>query len=141
MGGYGAFKLALSYPDRFAAAASFIGALDFARSPVDPEWRKEVWFNYGDQASLSGGPHDLFFLVQQVAGSDGPKPRLYMCCGTEDFVYQGNQAFKQLVESQGMDLTYEEGPGIHDVGYVDPMIPRMLAWLPLPPSEGVIQNI
>ena len=28
MGGYGAMKLALTYPDRFAAAASFSGALD-----------------------------------------------------------------------------------------------------------------
>ncbi len=141
MGGYGAFKLALSYPDRFAAAASFSGALNFAQVSRETWWQEEVRLHFGEHASLEGGPHDLFYLARQVASSDGPKPRLYMCSGTEDFVYQGNQAFKRLAESLGMDLTYEEGPGIHDYGYVDPMIPRMLAWLPLPPSETNIQNI
>ncbi len=31
MGGYGAFKLALTYPERYAAAASLSGALDVVR--------------------------------------------------------------------------------------------------------------
>jgi putative tributyrin esterase len=31
MGGYGAFKLALSYPERYAAAASLSGTLDVVR--------------------------------------------------------------------------------------------------------------
>ena len=35
MGGYGAYKLASTYPERFAAAASLSGALDI-RAVVDP---------------------------------------------------------------------------------------------------------
>jgi S-formylglutathione hydrolase FrmB len=42
MGGYGAFKLALTYPDRFAAAASLSGVLDLVSSlqaPLEAERR------------------------------------------------------------------------------------------------------
>src|ERR1044071_4956102 len=40
MGGYGAFKLALTYPDRYAAAASLSGALDI-REVVKAHGRSE----------------------------------------------------------------------------------------------------
>lgn len=135
MGGYGAFKLGLSYPERYAAAASLAGGLNFAQlDHQDSFWQNELRFWYGDQATLEGGPHDLFHLARQMAESSGSKTRLYACTGTEDFVYKGNLAFKQLAESLGLDFTYAEGPGIHSYEYFDPMIPRMLAWLKLQPT-------
>ena len=45
MGGYGAFKLALSHPDRFAAAASLSGTLDIVQlgnDKADPNRRREM---------------------------------------------------------------------------------------------------
>jgi putative tributyrin esterase len=42
MGGYGAFKLALTHPDRYAAAASLSGALDVAELAGRPE-RSELF--------------------------------------------------------------------------------------------------
>ncbi len=136
MGGYGAYKLGLSFPDRFAAAASFIGVLDFAQA-ADKEtwWEHDRRFNSGDQASLEGGAHDLFPLSRKMAESNGPKTRLYACTGSEDFVYEGNQAFRHLAESLGLDFTYEEGPGEHNWAYVDSMIPRMLKWLGVQPHH------
>lgn len=135
-GGYGAFKLGLSFPDRFSAAASLAGALDFARAmDQEPELENDRRFNFGDQAKLEGGPHDLFYLARQMAASSGPKTRLFAWTGTEDFVYEGNRAFKQLAESLGLDFTYEESLGDHDWVYFDPMIPKMLAWLRLSPTN------
>jgi putative tributyrin esterase len=44
MGGYGAFKLALAYPERFAAAASLSGALDIRYIVAeDRPDRDETW--------------------------------------------------------------------------------------------------
>ena len=40
MGGYGAFKLALNHPDRFAAAASLSGALDIRSRTLADAGRK-----------------------------------------------------------------------------------------------------
>lgn len=134
MGGYGAFKLALSFPQRFAAAASLSGALDQTGpepQDVDPAMRAEMENIYGDLDKLAGSPNDVMHLARQVAKSFGPKPRLYQCCGTEDFLYDQNVRFRDQAHALGLDLTYEEGPGEHEWGYWDRMIQRVLAWLPL----------
>jgi S-formylglutathione hydrolase FrmB len=133
MGGYGAFKLALSFPQRFAAAASLSGALDQAGAmkSVEPEWRAEMENIFGNLDELAGGANDTMHLAAQVARLNGPKPRLYQCCGTEDFLYDQNLRFRDHALAAGLDLTYEEGPGEHEWGYWDQMIQRVLAWLPL----------
>ncbi|HSN74699.1 MAG TPA: alpha/beta hydrolase family protein [Anaerolineae bacterium] len=133
MGGYGAFKLALSQPQRFAAAASLSGALDQAGAmqAVEPAWRAEMETIYGDLDSVTGSPNDVMHLARQVAKSTDSKPRLYQCCGTEDFLYDQNVRFRDQASALGLDLTYEEGPGEHEWGYWDRMIQRVLAWLPL----------
>jgi putative tributyrin esterase len=133
MGGYGAFKLALTHPDRYAAAASLSGALDIvdAAQGEDPGWLTEMRGIFGDLVRLPGSTNDLFHLARQSVAAD-LHPRLYQCCGTEDFLYAGNLRFKALAESLGLDLTYEEGPGEHEWGYWDRQIQNVLAWLPLP---------
>ncbi|CAM2885425.1 alpha/beta hydrolase family protein [Paenibacillus sediminis] len=134
MGGYGAFKLALSNPDQFAAAASLSGALNMA-NPVfrGPEWQNTS-LNYTHvfgEESIEGTPNDLFWLLKQCEQSEGPKPKLYQCCGTEDFLYEDNQLFRQAAEQTNFSYTYEEGPGSHEWGYWDAKIQDVLKWLPL----------
>jgi putative tributyrin esterase len=133
MGGYGAFKLALSLPQRFAAAASLSGALDQAGGlpETDPVWRAEMETIYGDLDKVVGGPNDVMHLARRLAKSSRPRPRLYQCCGTEDFLYDQNLRFRDQALALGLDLLYEEGPGEHEWGYWDRMIQRVLAWLPL----------
>ena len=132
MGGFGAFKLALRQPERFAAAASLSGALDMtARIHDEPEWAAELVNVFGDPATLPGSGNDLLHLAEVVAQSAGPKPRLYQCCGTEDFLYAQNVRYRDHALSLGLDLTYEDGPGEHEWGYWDAQIQRVLAWLPL----------
>ena len=141
MGGYGAFKLALSWPQRFAAAASLSGALDQAGPAphdADPAMVAEMGNIYGDLAKLAGSPNDVMHLAAQVARSAGPRPRLYQCCGTEDFLYSQNLRFRDQALKLGLDLTYEEGPGEHEWGYWDRMIQRVLAWLPIKEPLGPV---
>ncbi|MGG1877306.1 alpha/beta hydrolase family protein [Paenibacillus cisolokensis] len=133
MGGYGAFKLALRRPDAFAAAASLSGALDMAgalRNPYAPERQFDFKLIYGEQ-DITGTENDLLHLVKELDRSEGPKPKLYQCCGTEDFLYESNQNFKQVCEETSLDYTYEEGPGSHEWGYWDAKIQDVLKWLPL----------
>lgn len=133
MGGYGAFKLALSFPDRFACAASLSGALDIVQDVQEPdaEWRAEMKNVFGKLNRIAGTPNDLFHLARKAAGTEGAKPRLYQWCGLDDSLYGENIAFRQHVEALGLDLTYEEGPGGHEWGAWDRQIQRVLEWLPL----------
>jgi S-formylglutathione hydrolase FrmB len=138
MGGYGALKLALRRPDRFAAAASLSGALDMAGQAraAEKEWRTELQNVFGDLNALAGSDNDLMHLAEKVARSPALKPALYQWCGTEDFLYQDNLRFRDHARRLGLPLTYEEGPGTHEWSFWDRQIQRVLEWLPLKGQEG-----
>jgi S-formylglutathione hydrolase FrmB len=134
MGGYGAFKWALSYPDRFAAAASLSGPLDLVsriKASQDPERLAERQRIFGDLTALEGSANDLYTLAREMVASERSLPQLYQCCGTEDMLHGNNVLAKTYFQSLGLDLTYEDGPGAHEWGYWDQQIQRVLAWLPL----------
>jgi putative tributyrin esterase len=133
MGGYGAFKLALSYPECFAAAASLSGALDLVplfKAPQEPARLAERQRIFGDLHAVEGSANDLYALAQEGVVSGSACPHLYQCCGTEDMLHGNNVLAKTSFQSLGLDLTYEDGPGAHEWGYWDQQIQRVLAWLP-----------
>jgi putative tributyrin esterase len=134
MGGYGAFKLALSLPERFAAAASLSGALDIiadVREDDEDGWQDEMRDVFGRLDKLAGSRNDLFALAEKAAQSK-LRPRLYQCCGTEDPLYNDNLRFRDLARRLNLDLTYRQGPGGHDWAYWDKQIQKILEWLPIP---------
>ncbi len=130
MGGYGAFKLALSHPERFAAAASLSGALDIMSSFREGNLalQAEMRSIFGDMGSFENSPGDLYSLAKKVSGLR-IKPRLYQSCGTEDFLYQDNIQFRDFIQPLGFDYTYEEGPGDHNWDYWDATIKKVLPWI------------
>ncbi|MDB5084823.1 MAG: Esterase [Bacilli bacterium] len=128
MGGYGAFKLALNHPDRFAAAASLSGALDIQQRATDNAALFQPIFGAID--SIQGSANDLFHLANRVAAAEGPKPLLYQCCGTEDNLYRENVRFRDHCRNLSLDNTYEEEPARHEWGYWDKKIQTVLNWLP-----------
>ncbi len=145
MGGYGAFKWALRCPGQFAAAASLSGALhrsflgeDVAK--MDPAWRSEMENIFGDLTAYAGSENDLVALASIAAKSKASLPALYQWCGTEDRLIEGNRRFRKHLDSCGIPVTYEEGPGIHEWGAWDKQIQRVLEWLPLP-SRDIIQSV
>jgi S-formylglutathione hydrolase FrmB len=133
MGGYGAFKLALSCPDKYASAASLSGAVDMGARFRSNEVLDTTEFEnvFGNLNSFDGSENDLYALAKKVLASDGPKPKLYQCCGTEDFLYEDNKSFKKFIEGTDFDYTYEEGPGVHEWAYWDAEIQKVLKWLPI----------
>jgi putative tributyrin esterase len=136
MGGYGAFKLALTRPDLFSAAASLSGALDICevvKGHGDPNayiWLESMRNIFGELEKVPGSPHDLFTLAEKVSQSVR-KPRLFQYCGTDDFLYQDNLRFRDFIRPLGFDYTYTETPGDHTWVHWDSMIQNVLAWLPL----------
>lgn len=145
MGGYGAFKLALTKPAMFAAAASLSGALDMAHriaTTPDDEWRRELENVFGDLAAFAGSRHDTLALATKLAQSGEPRPLLYQCCGTADFLYDHNLRFRDHARSLGLDLAYDEHPGrAHDWGYWDEAIQRVLRWLPIKPAHESREDV
>jgi putative tributyrin esterase len=126
MGGYGALKLALARPGRYAAAASLSGALDIVLRAEDPERGPEM------RGRIFGGPprpeHDLFALLDDA--EPGSVPPLHISCGTEDRLLRDSEELARRARALGVDVTTDFRPGDHEWGLWDEVIRDVIAWLP-----------
>jgi len=124
MGGYGAFRLALTHPDRYAAAASLSGALDL-RYLIGREDRAALFQRaFGSKV---GDADDLFSLLRSAPSL----PPLYIGCGTDDGLLDANERFIAAATKAGADLTTDLRPGDHEWALWDAMIQDVIAWLPM----------
>src|SRR5690606_7036012 len=84
MGGYGALRLGLGYPDRFASITSHSGALQIGqtrRSEYDGNLSDTEFASiFGDDPT--GSDHDLAHLASRLIKSGQPRPRIRIDCGT-----------------------------------------------------------
>jgi S-formylglutathione hydrolase FrmB len=123
MGGYGAVKLGLKYPDRFASVNSHSGALGYLRPELNqgeklkrpPRYIAELARIFG--RSPQDGPEDPFALAQRA--DHGILPAFRVDCGTEDFLIEQNRAFHAHLNALHIAHQYEEYPGDHDWSYWD----------------------
>jgi len=129
MGGYGSFKLALNYPEKFAAAASFSGCLDMAKVSESEDIGPDMKLVHGDLNKIKNSKNDLLYLLKHNVEEKKELPLLYQYCGTGDFLYQDNLTFKKLAVSLEVDLTYDEDDGVHEWRYWDIQIDKFLKWL------------
>lgn len=131
MGGYGAFKWALSKPEQIAAAAGLsTGNFALAGREDYPQLTPHFDLIYGHQPQ-QGTANDLYYLISSCAASAGPRPRFFQTCGTEDFLYEDNLKLKREFEQSGLDYSYNEEPGAHTWDFWDKKIQEVLSWLPL----------
>ncbi len=124
MGGYGAVKLALKYPERFRSGHSHSGAVLFGhlsfednavRRELGPEIEAEFMRILGPNPT--GGENDLCAIATKLAPTN--RPTLRIDCGTEDFLLQDNRDFRDHLVSMGFPHEYQEFPGSHEWPYWD----------------------
>ena len=127
MGGFGAFKLALNHPDRFAAAASLSGALDVAA--LDLDWAGTLGQRVWDGRDTAGTADDLLGLL--AASDPAALPALFLDCGTEDQLLDHNRRFIDAADGHGVKLASRLRPGAHTWEFWDQGIQDVLDWLPL----------
>ena len=120
MGGYGAIKLALQYPDLFVSANGHSGAYGFGHAQwrgEEPEFRRII----GPQQT--GGPLDLYKIAADAnanAKNSGTElPALRIDCGSSDFLIEQNREFHAYLNELDIEHGYEEFPGAHDWAYWD----------------------
>ena len=136
MGGYGALRLGLARPEKFAAVASLSGALDLKRrlreaGKAGSRISREEWIGIFGPGLQAPAEADLWLLAQKLASASGPKPALYLACGTEDPLLVDTRTFHRHLKAANLPVTYHESPGDHEWGYWDAQIQRVLEWLPL----------
>ena len=131
MGGYGAMKLALHCPEKFAAAASLSGALDpLHLLELMPTRADEFGWMFGDLKQFRGSFNDIFAQAERCVREKRTLPELFLTCGTEDGLYCDTTAFRDHLQKLGIKHTYDECKGVHDWGLWDRKIQEVIRWLP-----------
>ena len=125
MGGYGALKHAMTYPERYAGVASLSGVADI-RQLADRLERSEIVGRVFD--GTFAPEDDLFGLLASVDPASAP--RLYVGCGTEeDRLMPPNERFVAEARARGLDVTTDFRPGVHEWGLWDAQIQDVLDWM------------
>lgn len=127
MGGYGAMKIALTYPEKFGFAASFSGALDIVKLMQDDQEQivhegknlrgkqsdtevvlatKE--FIFGPHGSIRGSKNDLYYLLDQVVKQGKPLPKLYISCGSADGLFPSAVEMRDRAKALGYQVKFHE---------------------------------
>ena len=125
MGGYGAYKIALKNPGKFAKAAALSGVLDINGMIRDfPEYERDWLLCFG--GNHAPAHEDILELLPCAAKI----PLLYHYCGTNDFLAEGNRRFCSLCQDLSISLnsTWEEG-GVHGWPWWEAQLVPMLQWL------------
>jgi S-formylglutathione hydrolase FrmB len=129
MGGYGALRLALGYPDTFAVATSSGGAvLHGSRNhPRVGGALEAAEFHriFGDDPT--GTDHDVLALAKRCQ-SAGKLPAIRIDCGTEDELIQDNRVLHEKLAALRVPHEYEEFSGAHDWAYWDTHVVDTLAF-------------
>jgi S-formylglutathione hydrolase FrmB len=130
MGGYGALRFALRYPNLFAAVSAHSAALidTLPNIKVSSEQAAEVAAElgkaFGSRVDVAYWRRESPFTIVE----DEPRPaglQIYFDCGTEDdFGFnKGNAQFDQLLTSRGVPHEFHLYPGGHDWEYFAEHLP------------------
>lgn len=130
MGGFGSLKLGLKYPDKFVLAGSFSGALGAAQiteKQFPGAIGKTIDGIFGPADSETRKSNDIFSIVRDLSPEKMKAiPFIYLDCGTEDFLFQNNREFVDLLIEKKVPHEYRQLPGVHDWKYWDKQVQEFL---------------
>lgn len=124
MGGFGALKCALTYPENYAGCGSFSGVTDLdATRPGSSmrSWEFDALLGEGKQA---GKDNDLFALAQKKN-----LPPIYLSCGEQDRLYPMNVRFAEHLKTCKANYRFDHRPGDHTWDFWDRSIQDCMDWL------------
>lgn len=131
MGGYGALKCGLTYPERYSAVGAFSSASDMEGFVTNIPVRKETVGFDRDVAGMFGETLNipdmsrLKHLTDLCAGKE-KLPKIYMACGRQDELFDQNIELRDYMIEKGLPHKWEDWEGIHDWDFWDVAIQNFL---------------
>lgn len=124
MGGFGALHTAFAYPEVFGQTAALSSALivyDIAgmkagedNGVANYEYYREC---FGDPDKVTESSNNPEILIRELKAQGRKIPKIYMACGTEDFLLENNRRFHKFLEEQEIPHVYRESAGSHDMTF------------------------
>lgn len=136
MGGYGALRTALAYPDRFSKTVGLSSALIVRGCSTMKPGESNPIANYeyyrecfGELSEVLTSRNNPEVLVDEILTQNKKMPEIYMACGFQDFLINENRTFHKYLEDKKVPHKYCESEGIHDMNfwreYAEKFIPML----------------
>ncbi len=120
MGGYGATLNGLKYSDTFGgiialSSAFLLSDVQNVKPGKEGGIPYEYWVDtFGEPDKVAGSEADYEHYALQLIKSKVNLPKLYIACGTEDFLIEQNREFHTYLTKIGYTHSYTESPGEHN---------------------------
>lgn len=144
MGGYGAIRNGLKYAEHFGKIIALSSAiLPYRIANAEPGFADGIAdYNYftrvfGDLSQLTGSDKDPEALVRRLQDSQADIPQMYLACGSEDFLLDVNQEFRNFLVKEQIPHVYKETPGAHTWDFWNEYIELALAWATAENAEAM----
>ncbi|MGJ7913122.1 alpha/beta hydrolase [Neobacillus sp. LXY-1] len=135
MGGYGAIRNGLKYSDNFSRIIALSSAIityriagisnDYKDEVADYKYYRRI---FGDLHQLLGSDRDPEALIVDLIKAEVEIPKIYMACGTGDFLLDVNQKFYEFLVSKNVNVIYRETNGDHSFGFWNEYIEKAISW-------------
>lgn len=136
MGGFGAIHTGLKYPQTFGKMFGLSSALiqnniqgmkpGTEDGIADYDYYERT---FGDLEKLDQSENNPEYLVKERKKKGEEIQPIFMACGSEDFLLRENHEFRDFLKEQAVDVTYKEGPGIHDWKFWNEYLEPAILWM------------
>lgn len=116
MGGYGAVKIGMRNPDKFAGIGGFSSVCDVEAAMKDAD---NVTFTEREKVSVLGNnlilnPDDDLYHIAEEFSKSGKDMKIYLSCGSDDFLLSMNKEYENYLSDKGIPHIFETWEGIHN---------------------------
>ena len=125
MGGYGAIKIGLNRPETFGTIGSLSCGYTSITTFIGRKDDRGLSLQYltFEEDGLARESADTAEKARRLARGEGPAPRIFISCGSEDRILLENareaRDFFSAIPGDPFDFVYEEHPGGHNWTYWD----------------------
>lgn len=129
MGGYGCVKVGMTYRDNYRAIGCLSGAVDIRdllkqkEGPVQ-KLGGALYAAFGNPVEICP-ENDCFHLAKGLVERKGQIP-LFMYCGTEDFLYEGNCRYDKYLTEIGYEHQFHTDKGSHLWSFWEEKMPLLM---------------
>jgi S-formylglutathione hydrolase FrmB len=134
MGGYGAWRIALDSPDKYAAVASLSGVLSTGENDIDPKNPfVAALLGTADPSTLPKMAEGarLWPRIEKLSDGKGAwrGPALYFDCGSDDMLVEDSRKMEARLLERAVPYEFAEFPGQHDWTYWDEHVRDVLLFV------------
>ena len=136
MGGFGALHVGLSYPDTFGkiialSSALIVHGISGMKPGEDNGVANYYYYRncFGDLENLIESDKNPETLITKLIQQGKELPKIYLACGTEDFLLAENRRFHKFLAVNSVSVEYIESSGGHDMTFWNEYFEKGFEWI------------